>query len=338
MRKLYNKGQITIFILLGLIILIGFGLVLYLKSGKAKEVEIKKISELPLSLAPIKNYIDLCIEEVAVPGIYLLANKGGYIYDYEKVLLTENVQPAYHLEFDNETSPTKGFMENELSKFISDSLKLCINDFQDFKSYEFEYGKSDVKVNIEKEKVTVNINYPITIIKGNAKTTISEFRNSFPIRLGHVLDVKNKVLKNIKGNDFIDLDFLSLHDVEINILPYDKENIIYSIFDNKSDIKNAPFIFNFAVKSIGNSAPELDFVPDFVLTKNKLFTYDLNATDANNDDLFYYAENSSVKINSTSGIFTFLPTNEGLYEIKVCVRDKYLAKDCDDIKFMVENE
>ena len=138
MKRRNRKGQITIFILLGLILLVGFSFVIYLRGGAVKKAEVAKISELPLTLSPIKNYVNSCVQEVAVPGIYLLANKGGYIYDYEKVLLTENVQPAYHLEFDNETAPTKGFMEDELSKFIENSLDICINDFQDFKSYQFE--------------------------------------------------------------------------------------------------------------------------------------------------------------------------------------------------------
>ena len=331
-----KRGQITIFILLGLILLIGFSLVIYLKSGEVKEFETRKISGLPLSLAPVKNYIDLCIEEVAVPGIYLLANKGGYIYDYEKILLTEEVQPAYHLEYEKEVAPTKEFMENELSKFISDSLKLCLNNLNDFNYYDLEYGNTEVKTKIEQNNVLVEINYPITIIHGNSKITVSDFKKEISIRLGHILDVKNDILNHIKGNDFVDLEYFSSYDVEVNLLPYDKNNIVYSIYDNKSST-NAPFFFNFAVKSIGNSAPELNFVPDFVLTKGKQFVYDLNATDADNDDLFYYTNDSLVQINSTSGIFSFLPIDKGFYQINVCVQDKYLAKDCENIKFMVEN-
>ena len=181
---------------------------------------------------------------------------------------------------------------------------------------------------------------PITIFQGESKSTISDFNRQFPIRLGYILDVKNKILNHIKNNSLIDLDYISSNDVEINILPYDKNNIVYSIFDNKSIVNNASFNFNFAVKINGNSAPKLSFIPDFVLRRGKEFIYYPNATDQDDDTLFYYTSSPNsllIKINSTSGKFSFTPTAKGLYKINICVRDNYLANDCKDIKFIVEN-
>ena len=40
-------------------------------------------------------------------------------------------------------------MEKELSKFIGDSLRLCLDYFKDFDYYEFEFGEMKVKTNIE---------------------------------------------------------------------------------------------------------------------------------------------------------------------------------------------
>lgn len=336
-----NKiAQITLFIILGLILFfvvgIGFYFVGNIKGEKSSEIQ--KTLEVPLEFAPIKNYIESCIERVAVPGIYLLAQKGGYIYSYDRILNTEYVQISYHLEYDNDTSPKKEFMELELSKFISDSLKLCIKNFKDFNYYNLEYGNLEIKVSIKKNNVLIETYYPITIRQENSKITVSNFNKNIPIRLGYILDLKKDIVFKIKGDDLIDLDYLSSHnDIEINILPYDKNNIIYSIFDNSSSLNNVPFFFNFAVKIDGNSAPKLDLIPDFVLTKGKQFVYDINATDPDDDVLSFYTNNGLVSINSTTGLISFKPKYIGEYNTDICVKDKFLATDCKSIKFMVKN-
>ena len=59
-----EKSQITIYALLGLIILVGFGLVLYLKNSQIKSSEIEKSSESLFDTASIKLYMVRRIEKI----------------------------------------------------------------------------------------------------------------------------------------------------------------------------------------------------------------------------------------------------------------------------------
>lgn len=333
-----KKGQITWFIIVGIIILISVGFLYIGPKLMKKTTDIKKYQEYPLTKASIKDYVESCLNEVTIPGIYLLASKGGYLYSHSPLFITEYEQIAYHLEYDQDVSPSKEFMQDELSKFIKDSLNLCLNNFEVFEFYDIQYGEMNVESIITDKDIFVKVYYPVTIKQENSQIKISDFITTIPIRLGSILDIKDDILKSIKNNKYIDLDYLSSQELEITLLPYDKQNLVYSLFDNQSGIYNNPFIFNFAVKVEGNSAPELDLIPDFVLTKGKTFVYDIDATDIDNDILFYYSDYALINIEEKTGLLNFTPLIAGNYSVEVCVMDIYLAKDCSDIKLMIEDE
>lgn len=333
-----KKGQIAIFIVAGILFLVIAIFLFYLNLIQIPDFVTQRIYKTKLSVVPIENFVESCIKEVSLPGIYLLASKGGYIYNYDNILNTEYEQISYHLIYNNDASPKKDFMGKELSRFVKESLQFCIKGFETFDYHDIETREIKVESSIADKEIVIKVNYPITIKQEEAQTTISDFSVDFPIRLGYILDIKNLILNKIKDSDMIDLDYLASQDVEVNILPYDLENIVYSIYDKQSNIGEIPFIFNFAVKSKGNSAPELEFIPDFVLTKGKQFTYQLIASDLDEDNLLFYSDDDLIDVKANTGIISFTPDVAGVLGVTVCVRDSQMAEDCEDIKFMVENE
>lgn len=333
-----TKAQLTVFMILALVILVIAGIAFYVMfSGRSSaDQEISMLQDLPLDAAAVKSYVKSCVDKVSVPGIYLLASKGGYIYSYDNVFDTENAQIAYHLIYGSRTYPENEFMEEELSRFIEDSLSLCL-DPKSFPDYEFEFGKPDVNAVIGINDVSVEVDYPIIIKKEGSKTTIPRSKVAYPIRLGHILKIRDDLLSKIKDSSMIDLDYLASMDVKVTFLPYDGQNMIYSIYDEKSNIDSASFLFNFAIKTSGNSAPSLEFIPDFVLTKGKLFSYIAEASDPDNGNLYFYSDNSLIDIGLTTGVISFFPESTGEYTANICVRDPELAEDCTNVKFMVED-
>ncbi len=334
-----NKAQITAYIIFALVMAILIGVIYYMMFySKSAPLSDNLISQdQPSDISAVKNYVQACIDEVSVPGIYLLASKGGYIYSYDNILNAENMQVAYHLELGNDVSPVKEFMEQELAEFIKASLPLCI-DSNSFPDYELEFGEIQPKINIASDDVSVEVEYPLTIKKANYKATLSKFESNYPIRLGHILNIKNDILSGIKDNNTIDLTYLGSLDVEVTLLPYDKQNIVYSIYDEDSTIDSAYFMFNFAVKVEGNSAPILEFIPDFVLAKGNHFDYNAKASDPDNNNLSYYSGNEMINIDVNTGVISFFPDTVGDYSSNICVKDTYLAEDCMNVKFMVKDE
>ncbi len=69
-----------------------------------------------------------------------------------------------------------------------------------------------------------------------------------------------------------------------------------------SDVKSMRLSVKFE-----NRAPILDPIPDQAMNQNDLFTYDVNATDADNDTLFFGDNTTMFQINSNNGLIYFVP-------------------------------
>ncbi|MEA2038166.1 MAG: hypothetical protein U9O94_11770 [Nanoarchaeota archaeon] len=83
-----KKGQITLFIILGIVVLVGVGLYLGIRNdvitttldlGRDLSVE-----EVPLEFSPVKYFIDECLEIVGEDGLRAVGARGGFVdpWDY----------------------------------------------------------------------------------------------------------------------------------------------------------------------------------------------------------------------------------------------------------------
>src|SRR3989338_4190797 len=79
-----KRGQITIFILVGVIILFAIAAVLYITKTSATEQFTAEsepvIATVPQEFQPLNSYTEKCLEDTAVQGLRILGQQGGYIY------------------------------------------------------------------------------------------------------------------------------------------------------------------------------------------------------------------------------------------------------------------
>lgn len=245
MRK---KAQITVFIILGIILVIVAGTLFYIYQMRAPKAE-TEIESMPQT---IKLYTQSCIQNIAEPGAYLLGQQGGFIFEYPNSVQTEFNEIAYHLDNNQEIGPTKEYMENEISEFAKKSLNICLNDFETFEGYNFSYGEIKAKTTINDKDIQIEIDYPIEIRKGNKITSVSKFSDTIKIKLGDLLNKKTELISDIKKEETINPEQLTKYGKQVNLYPYNKNTLIYSIVDEPDSQK---FTFNFAVKTDGNTAP-----------------------------------------------------------------------------------
>lgn len=78
-----KNSQITIFIILGIVILVivigGIYLMNSVKIDNMKDTTLDT-QKIPSDLEPLVNYMEKCIETIAKEGMFLLGEQGGYIY------------------------------------------------------------------------------------------------------------------------------------------------------------------------------------------------------------------------------------------------------------------
>ncbi len=103
---LKKRGQISVFIIIGIIILLVFGLAFYIKSRTSRTEEIGPIVEkVPTQLYPIKLFIEQCIDKTATDAITLIGESGGYT-DISEFGITHTADPttSQAVEFSPESS------------------------------------------------------------------------------------------------------------------------------------------------------------------------------------------------------------------------------------------
>lgn len=201
-----KRGQVTLFIISGLLILIAFSFYMYW----TKNTEASVVKHDALDASPVKTYITSCIKLVADNGLFeKIGKQGGYI-DAGSVK-SEHVQGyriPYHY-FDSVSAvPSVKEVEGRLAGYIAEETKNCL-DFSLFEQQGYRISapqQPEISVSFNKEDTTVDVHYPLKISKGEAEIEVSEFNVVMPIRFKKVYDIGACFLEEIKSNAIDELN------------------------------------------------------------------------------------------------------------------------------------
>ncbi|MFP4423808.1 MAG: hypothetical protein ACLFP2_01100 [Candidatus Woesearchaeota archaeon] len=208
-----KKGQIGIFIIIGLIILMSMLVLFFMRHQTETFIPSAVV---PPNVEPAKRYIDTCIKENAEMGITIMGMQGGYIDLPEEI---ERVRPSYigfgsraviktpHWYFNDEVRiPSLQFMELELADYINDSMDECKKGLRDFRhSFEITTYEPTVNVSFGGRETVVKVDYPLEF-KNKVTSEITRMRS-----FGAVLPVRMKKvhqLANLTAHKQIDERFL----------------------------------------------------------------------------------------------------------------------------------
>lgn len=81
-----KRGQITVFIIIGIIIIAVFGFVYWVGAEVTRiklETQVNRIVDALLATTPLNYYVTLCVDEAAKNGLKLIGEHGGYISNDE---------------------------------------------------------------------------------------------------------------------------------------------------------------------------------------------------------------------------------------------------------------
>jgi hypothetical protein len=237
-----KKAQITIFIIMGIIIIISVGIIFISKS------KISQKEGIPNEIVPIYSFVSDCIKQTGENAVNYIGETGGYSNKEKEVFV------AFY--FYNETSYiiSKDRLEEEISNYINENIQGCVNDFSSFAEFLIEVGDMRTNVEIQENSVILNVNYPLQISKDKKTYLLEEFEGvTLPIRLGVVYDLAYEMTQEqVHQKDSVCITCIAelANDRGLNVKmdDYDDYTIIYTITDENSLVNNNPFIFKFAYK------------------------------------------------------------------------------------------
>ncbi len=180
---LKKRGQLTLFIILGIILIILSVLFFYLSFWDQIESPEKIIEEIPAQLLPLKQYIEGCIESTAKQAIILIGESGGYINVTEAGIMVSpdpteseavmfspesSMKVAYwwHMSSSNQCSgncefrsempdlrsefregslrPSTDFsIEAQIDRYVASNIEDCFDNFRAFKDQGFSFTELD---------------------------------------------------------------------------------------------------------------------------------------------------------------------------------------------------
>ncbi|KHO54894.1 MAG: hypothetical protein QT10_C0010G0007 [archaeon GW2011_AR19] len=241
---LNKRAQLTIFIIIAILIVAVVALFFSLRGNL-------KLPGKPASpeTAEIQNFVQECLDDSLEEVVFKVGENGGYYFPPK--VSTPVLEVPYYIKNNKNLMPSKEDIEREISRGIERELFFCIEDFTFFENeYEITKGKiTPPEVVIEPERVLIEMNYPLTIQKGDSKSKIEDFNSEVPVRLGIVYDaVARFVEEEIKTPEMCVNCLLEVlgEGLYINNFKENDNTEIFVLTDYNSIINKKKFIYNFA--------------------------------------------------------------------------------------------
>ncbi len=244
--KMGKRGQITAFIIVGIIILAIIAFVLYLR----QETEVVERPQAPGEIGPVQTFVENCLQRTGEEGIIRNSLQGGYYNNFEQDTVPMPLGNSVPIYFDGFTvqMPSEEKIRQELESYVNDNLNNCINDFESLQGYDIEEegNVSIPNMIIGNEGITLQYNYPLSV---NQETRLEGFTVNHNLRLGLVLrEVRNLVAQSETVPELICFSCYVDAGLE-NELTFDTVNLDeFNIMVVKDRATRIPLNFAYAIK------------------------------------------------------------------------------------------
>lgn len=252
-----KRGQVTVFIILGIIILLLVVAFISLKSfmtTQQAKVEEEKTQQAALAGESIKVYVESCIERTIRDAILENSFSGGYFILPEKSTtdLFDNI--PYYFQNEQDLSLPDETIAIEIAKYVDEMLDFCLNDFRTFQEQGYEITKEKPKseATLSPQKINVRTSLPITITIGTITKQISNFMVSVPTAefYQNILTAR-EIIKSQEKEEVCITCFSNLaleNELLINIFPSADNTYVFDIKDENYLINNENFRLRFALQ------------------------------------------------------------------------------------------
>jgi len=215
-----KRAQLTIFIVIAVIV-IALALIAWQFWPRIRDAfmsEEQARAFLSTQVRPLKDSISFCIKETAKEILEEQGRHAGYY---------EGWHDLYYVEFANQSRvivmykdenkvrvnklPSLEEIKKEFSKALEadgyEKIDRCLENFAKFKrKMQVIPGERKIDLEIEEDKVIVDVDWPITIKKGRASLSFNQENITLFIPLGKIWRVANDIVNfEVKQINFIDI-------------------------------------------------------------------------------------------------------------------------------------
>lgn len=233
-----KKGQITFFILIGLLLV--FVLLLF------SVLQSYKTDYLQPSADKIIAFVENCLAQTTGAAVLETARHGGF-YDLPEKTASENIPYFYGraaVQFSKER------WEKELASAIENELDACLQDFILFRAegLRIDAKEKEVFVTIKEKSVSVSLTFPLTIGVGDQTKQLDKFARSPSLDLLPLITAIRAISKLDKQELCLSclFELADEHQLVIRVFFDREKTLIYEITDSKNILNEEYLVFLFA--------------------------------------------------------------------------------------------
>src|SRR3989338_4447386 len=189
-----RKAQLTIFFILGAVLILG-GITWWVLSLETTGERRKTTSQVDLQSeqrsAQLKQYFDQCVERGSYEGLKLLGVQGGY----RDIPLSFAFDGKALWQYDNaNTQPFLNSTLAELKEYLQIALPQCMTpEAAGLQGFTLERGAPQVDIEFADEDVSVSVNYPIVAAQGEYKADYEDFSHTVKLPFRKIFEVATEL-------------------------------------------------------------------------------------------------------------------------------------------------
>jgi hypothetical protein len=222
-----KRGQATILIILGLVILVTVITVLVFKDRIFVSEFDKQAAlslQVPEQASELHDYLSECVQEVVEEPVNLVGQQGGYVN-----LPDDPIGQGGHNAFSNtleifpgtdfETAywfyeaangvphidiPTKTNIEDEIAEYVNSNVAACASNSTIFETHNASVGEIFTEVEILDDRVQVVVDYPVTINIDDFTFDFESFYQTVDSPLGEMHDAAVEIIEEENENFYLE--------------------------------------------------------------------------------------------------------------------------------------
>ncbi|MCF7861688.1 hypothetical protein K9M79_05560 [Candidatus Woesearchaeota archaeon] len=228
----HKRGQITIIIILGILLLFSTFIIFYIKYYTQKDSieDAHTKSDAESEDEALILYVETCLYDTAKEGLKVIGFSGGYYNASKYGLYSKPGNPtesdilkfsdnnpigvAYWWHFKSSNSCTTDCscgsnkpalyksqgdpsVENELKQYIEGNIGSCLSTFSEIKQFGFDVetkGNPDVTTYVNDDGVKVSMDYTIILLRGSEKYIYDKYETTLNVKLREIFDLATEVI------------------------------------------------------------------------------------------------------------------------------------------------
>lgn len=242
-----KRGQVTIFILVGIFILLFIGFFFFYTAQEQPPV-----SEEAPAVASVRVYVESCLEQTTEEAIFTLGLSGGYYTVPEPKTDALLIATVPYFLYNGETYIISiDEIADNIEDYLSAQLNYCLEGLSDIPAFNGEYYMEEIAVKFQDQKISIDLVMPVTIIAGEKQTTLENFHSEISTSLSTVLSLSHDIIEKAKESDgYFPITYSSMLVAEKGYnLEYTtvEDAMIVSIIDTNTVYDEHPLLFTFAL-------------------------------------------------------------------------------------------